>query len=1683
MLGDPIEIAALTKAFESDETGTCRIGSVKSNIGHCESAAGIAGLTKVLLQMKHGELAPSLHAERLNPHIDFERTPFVVNRELRSWDGARPRLAGISSFGAGGSNAHVIVEEYVEPGRERLELPEVALVLSARTAEQLRQRAQELREYLSREAEADLAAVGYTLQMGREGMEERLAFTASSVEEARRKLTAFLSSGDDAAIMRGQAKRGREALGGFTSDPDFQQTVERWISAGKLGKLLELWTRGMEIDWDKLYDGRKPHKIALPGYPFARERYWIPEATQSEQAKSGEARWLHPLLEANTSDLSEQRFSSHFTGEEFFFRDHRVNGEKALPAAAYVEMARAAIAQASPERREQSALELSEVVWGEPAGAVAELRVALRGEEDGVIEWEIYSGETAHCQGRGRWLDARAAAVDLGRVKAVVPERVAGDAWPEAGVEYGPAFSCVSELHRGTGQALASLRLPEGLTTSARDYVLHPSLLAGAWRTCAALLADAGWSCVSIERVTIYGPCAASMTAWARSTTAEGEQRAIDVDLCAEDGRVCAQLRGLAWEHVAEERQEAPREIELPEVAVAPKHRAKPRRLTLRGPAPFEPAHKPAQRIQLATPIANTNNGRAVRLLDRGRGIFSIELSESGCPIVELEEALAEAARQETLRALVLFLTEGYRESLDLAEFPYPVIAAVRGKAAGEAGLRLTASCDLLVCGEDVEQTALRLAGDIADKPAEALRLLKRHLRQTAVGPSESFDMPLKGNTPAQYSSEPIEIALRSAAVSMRIHADGVVVIRMQDRGSHNLFTAELVSGLEEAFAEVGQRSDAKVVVLTGYDTYFASGGDKQALLAIERGEARFTDTRVWEAALRCPLPVVAAMQGHGIGAGWCLGMFADLVVLSRESHYSSPYMGYGFTPGAGATYILPRRLGQDLATESLLTARSYTGAELEARNASLRVLPRAEVLTAALELARTIAVQPRTRLLEIKRQRIAAEREPLEQCVAQELAMHERTFVGQEAVRAGIERQFGAAAETIESAPRQTAKVDETATIATLRKLLAAELQISEQEISDDGEFVDLGLDSISGVTWIRKINQSYGIAIEATKVYSHPTLRQLSRYVAEETARLAPSLEPSIAPAPEPSTPTRRQTQAPVRALTAHRTLHRRPAGKTTQPPAAIAVIGMAGRFPEAASVDEFWDNIAHGRDCIRPVPNARWNTDEYFRAGAPQAGKSNSRWAGMLDSYDCFDPLFFNLSPAEAEMMEPQQRLFLETCYHAIENAGYNPRALSGSRCGVFAGCAAGDYYRGAHDAQVSAQAFTGGAMSILAARISYFLNLQGPCVSIDTACSSSLVATAQACESLLAGSSDVALAGGVYVMTGPQMHIMTSQAGMLSPEGRCFSFDARAEGFVPGEGVGVALLKRLADAERDGDRIVCVLRGWGVNQDGRTNGITAPNPESQTRLEREIYGKFAIEPQRIGLVEAHGTGTKLGDPIEVEALQAAFRGYTDKTSYCALGSVKSNIGHCLTAAGIAGLIKAACALQHRQLPPAAGFEKLNEHIRLEGSPFYVNTSLRAWPEVEGVGRRQAAVSSFGFSGTNAHLIVEEYVEPARSRMAPGEVALVLSARTAEQLRQRAHQLREYLEREPEADLAAVGYTLQVGREAMDERLAFTASSMEEACRKLEEFLAGGNGAGVWRGQARRGREALGAFTSDP
>lgn len=506
-------------------------------------------------------------------------------------------------------------------------------------------------------------------------------------------------------------------------------------------------------------------------------------------------------------------------------------------------------------------------------------------------------------------------------------------------------------------------------------------------------------------------------------------------------------------------------------------------------------------------------------------------------------------------------------------------------------------------------------------------------------------------------------------------------------------------------------------------------------------------------------------------------------------------------------------------------------------------------------------------------------------------------------------------------------------------------------------------------------------------------------------------------------------------------------------------IAIIGMSCRFPFANDLDEYWNLIKNGENAIIEVPSNRFDVNKIFGDPYKEKNKTNCRWGGFLDQIDTFDPLFFQISPKEAELMDPQQRLFLMEAWRTFENAGYSAKSLEKMRCGVFAGHADGDYKIGLmeHNVPKDACYFMGNSGAILSARISYLLNLKGPSISLDTACSSSLVALHLACESLRSGECQMALVGGVSAFVSPQLYLLAGSAGMLSPDGQCKAFDDNANGFVPAEGVGCVLIKPLKQAIADKDKIYAVIKGSGLNQDGKSNGITAPNALSQTALEQEIYDRYQINPEEIGYIEAHGTGTILGDPIEVTALIDSFKKYTNKEHFCALGSVKTNIGHTQLAAGVASIIKAVLMLQHKELPPIVNFKKQNHHINLEHTPFYINQESKAWT-CEKEGSRKVAISGFGFSGTNAHVVLQEYVQKPCMKEDGSKhyYPICLSAKSEKALLGELQELQNWIEKnKDELTIERISYSLCQYKSHFNIRTALVACSMEELSELLTKM----------------------------
>jgi acyl transferase domain-containing protein/acyl carrier protein len=500
-------------------------------------------------------------------------------------------------------------------------------------------------------------------------------------------------------------------------------------------------------------------------------------------------------------------------------------------------------------------------------------------------------------------------------------------------------------------------------------------------------------------------------------------------------------------------------------------------------------------------------------------------------------------------------------------------------------------------------------------------------------------------------------------------------------------------------------------------------------------------------------------------------------------------------------------------------------------------------------------------------------------------------------------------------------------------------------------------------------------------------------------------------------------------------------------------VAIIGMAGRFPGAGSVEEFWRNLRAGVESI-----SFFTDEELLDAGVPPAlldDPNYVRMGGALEGVELFDASFFNYTPREAEIMDPQQRFFLECAWESLENAGYDPETYEGF-IGVYAGAGASTYQKNHLSryteltSSLAGQVMLGNEKDFLATNVSYKLGLRGPSINVQTACSTSLVAVSLACQSLLSYQCDMALAGGVCINVPQKIGHIYQEGGINSPDGHCRAFDASAEGSVGGSGVGIVVLKRLAEAIADGDHIHAVVKGVAINNDGSLKvGFTAPGIQGQAEVVSLAQAMAEVEPESIGYIEAHGSGTPLGDPMELTALAKVFRGGRPKS--CGIGSVKTNIGHLDTAAGVAGLIKTVLALKHKEIPPSLHFEKLNPKIDFSNTPFYINSRLSPWEA--GPTPRRAGVSSFGVGGTNAHAVLEESPELEPSGPSKLWQLLLLSARTDSALEAATDRLAEHLRRHPEQDLADIAYTFQVGRKVFGHRRMLACRDREDAVKALE------------------------------
>ncbi|QWF85158.1 D-alanine--poly(phosphoribitol) ligase subunit 1 [Amycolatopsis sp. CA-230715] len=1387
------------------------------------------------------------------------------------------------------------------------------------------------------------------------------------------------------------------------------------------------WLAGADVDWPMLHEGVSRRRVHLPGYPFARTRHWFAPVPAAP---------LHPtLLDAATG---RHTFVKKVTGQEFFLRDHVVGGERVLAGVAYLEMARLAgeLATGGPVRG------VEHLVWASPVRVsddVSERRLTV--ELEG-LSFEVRTpGGATHASGTlvPSGFGPRPDPVDLARVRSRCAKVQSGAEcyamFSRLGFDYGPSFQVIEELALGEREVLARLRLPASRSEDAGAYVFHPSLFDAALQT-AARLAPGGddvpsgipYMPFSVGSVKIYGALPEKLHAYATSTS---EPLSFDVLLLDEAGVVAASID----------------------------------RFTLRA-VPAQDAVSAFEPIRQPAPAVRRELAGTVLVLDAG--------ARGGAVCDALASVGVTVQRMEPGASLQLGAVAG----------PFHVVHLADEHAAVTDGFQQALT--FLQAWQRDRRGAVRylyVHGDRDGSPAHpAMAAFGRSVRREH--PSIDFGVLAVGTG-----------SLAEAVVST-LRAAGEPDIRIDDAGRTRAAWRRLSLPTSVASS------------FTGSGAHLITGGSGRLGLLLAEHVTRTSGGRVVLVSRTAPDPAARA-RIEAIGARTMLADVSDvaavraLVTDVRRSHGS--ISGVLHLAGVLRDGLLH---GKDRAdVDAVLAAKVHGTVWLDeaTRDDPLDYFVAFSSAAAAFgnvgqtdyAFANAFLDHFAERREEQRRQglrhgRTLAAAWPvwadggMRVDAAGQRRMTRET--GMRVVRTGsaLEALEGAMAGTaarvllapgdparILSAVNQRPAVDEepvrpkavagsqVTAERWLTGIMAEELKLPETEIIATEPFDDYGLDSLITLAVTRRLEERLG-PLSKTLLFEHMTVRDLANHLTEEHPGAFVEV---AAVAAEPASSPRQAVAEDD-----------------------IAIIGVAGRYPDADDVDEFWRNLRAGRDSVVEIPRERWDNSRFYDADRSAVGKTYGRWGGFIRGADRFDPLFFRMSQIEAEHTDPQERVFLETVWHLMEDAGYTREQLRGTRTGVFVGMMYGQYQLyGVREALRGEGLPPHSSFASAANRVSYFFDFTGPSVGLDTMCSSALVAIHQACLAIRNGDCEVAVAGGVNITTHPAKYLQLAWRGFLSDDGRCRSFGAGGTGYVPAEGSGAVLLKSLDAAVADGDRILAVVKGTAVNHGGTGRGFTVPNPKAQGDLVRAALDRAGMRPADLNYVEAHGTGTALGDPVEIAGMMRAFQG--DLPERLPIGSVKSNIGHAESAAGIAAVTKVLLQMRHGELAPSLHAAETNPNIDFASTPFDVQREVAPWPRrtlADGtVQPRAAGVSSFGAGGTNAHVVLQEYLGAPEPPTAPaGPQLAVLSARDADRLVAQARRLAGQL-RDTGCAPRDLAWTLQSGREAMAHRLAIRFVDVAELVGRLDEFVAGGEPNDSWTGvvDPRRPLDVVEPLPADP
>lgn len=1412
---------------------------------------------------------------------------------------------------------------------------------------------------------------------------------------------------------------------------------------------------------------------------------------------------IHPLVHTNTSDFYQQRYSTVFNGSEPFLSDHQVrlgegNYMKILPGVAYLEMAHTAVKNALPNNTETPIVALKNIVWMQPffVTDAKEIHISLHSEDEENIQFEIYSTEhenqeTIHCKGEINYVEKKEnnplniEKLTENMQRSELHKAEIYETYNSLGLKYGATHQVISKIYQGNDELIAKLELAEASKNTKNAYTLHHGMLDGALQASIGLvdslatIAGSPMLPFALESIQIIKACADKANVWIRYS--EGAKSTdnitkLDIDVCDADGTICAQLKGFTSKTLA---------------VPTSKTKETPKEST----------------VVYAEQIWKEAKGETADVAFEHHEIIFYNFSEK--EVQSIENELPNVTCSTLQISSEKNIAEIYEEiSLQIFE---KIQAIIQKKLSGKIQLQI-------ICKNTLEnQLFAGIVGLLKTVTLETPKFFaqliftdqnttKNNIDQIRYNHINYIDTVVKYENDTRYiwQLEPTSVSASKPAICLK--ENGVYIITGGFGGLGMIFTEEILKQTSKA-----------TIILTGRSEFTATKEAKLKELVKNGGNIIYRQLNLSSEAEINTFITSIKEEFHQLnGIIHAAGMTADNFILKKTKEEFTKVL----EPKVLGTYHLSTAI-QKLDVDFMMLFSSGV--------AALGNVGQADYALANGFLDQFAEYQnnqqQHTKYIAInwplwKEGGMELQAEILEKMQQDTGISPLQTINGLTAFHVALSVQASSlfliegetqkihkllfekpAIEVVQKITKETQKASTTTktsdnllekTSAYLRKEFSSVLKIALHKIDARAPLERYGIDSVVAMNLTGKLEKTFG-TLPKTLFFEYQTINELSEYITanfqeklqdlfsiEKTAKKS-ATQPITKPVQKEQLPTNtRKQRRKFTHTTKNQNVYATSLETVINEP--IAIIGLSGRYPESIDIEAYWNNLKNGKDCVTEVPKQRWDWRDFYNEDKSKTGAHTSKWGGFISGVDEFDPRFFNISPREASYIDPQERLFLQHAWTAIEDAGYTRQTLQiptendqPAQVGVYVGVMYGEYN-------------LSGSLASIANRVSYFLNLHGPSMTLDTMCSSSLTAIHLACQDIKLGRTKMAIAGGVNVSIDANKYSMLSAGQFISSDGHCQSFGEGGNGYIPGEGVGAVILKRLSEAERDKDHIYGIIKGTALNHGGKTNGYTVPNPNAQAAAISRALRESNTNPKHISYVEAHGTGTKLGDPIEIAALTKAYK-ISPENSHCLVGSSKSNIGHCESAAGIAGFTKVLLQMKHKQIVPSLHSKRLNPNIDFEKTPFEINQTLRNWEQPIVAGKtipRLAGLSSFGAGGSNAHIIIQEYEAPTTHNYAleATEVLIPLSARIESQLIQKAVAIITYVKNNTqEINLTELAYTLQVGREAMDERAGFIVTSVEDLIEKLDAFVNGNTEAvEIYRGQVQQNKETISLFNTD-